>query len=78
MSEILRRICVYKYPSAASLSGREWIDFLNAHGKTKMSKKAAELLLNAPYMPETGEKDFSVTDALELKEFCKNWIGENL
>ena len=78
MSEILRRICVYKYPSAASLSGREWIEFLNAHGKTKMSKKTAELLLNAPYMPETGEKDFSVNDALELKEFCKKWIGENL
>lgn len=78
MSEILRRICVYKYPSAASLSGQDWIEFLNAHSKTKMTKKTADLLLNAPYMPETGEKDFSVADALKLKEFCKKWIGENL
>lgn len=32
MSEILRRICIFKYPEAAALFGRPWIDFLNSRG----------------------------------------------
>lgn len=77
MSEILRRICVYKYPEAAVLSGGEWIVFLNNHTKAKLNDKTADLLLNAPYMPE-GEGDFSVADVVALRLFCQKWIGENL
>lgn len=77
MSAILRRICVYKYPQAAVLNGRDWIKFLNAHSKTKLKGKTADLLLNAPYMPE-GEGKFEIADVVSLRLFCQKWIGENL
>ena len=50
MSEVLRRICVYKYKSAAALYGREWTQFLNEKCSVKLDGKAEELFLNAPYM----------------------------
>ncbi len=77
MSELLRRICVAKYPEAATLSGQKWLDFLNAGSKIKISGKPAELLLIAPYLPKE-EKRFKQADAIVLKSFCQSWIGENL
>lgn len=77
MSEILRRICIYKYPSAVSLSGKAWIDFIEDHCKNKLKKQERDLLLNAPYMPED-ITDFSSDDIDGLRLFCRNWIGENL
>lgn len=77
MSEILRRICVYKYPKATAMLGEEWLDFINQHSKDKLSSRLAPLLLNAPYLPEKAE-DFSAQDAQELRNFCRLWIGENL
>ncbi len=77
MSEVLRRICVVKYPEAAALSGQDWLDFLNDHSRLKLSGAAAELLLNAPYMPKS-EKRFNAADADGLRNFCQSWIGENL
>lgn len=77
MSEILRRICVYKYPQAAVLSGQQWIDFLNLHTRNKLSSQSAQLLLNAPYMPE-GKGGFEIADVVSLRIFCQKWIGENL
>lgn len=77
MSEILRRICVYKYPEAAALSGRAWIEFLNAHAGTALSGQAAELLINAPYVPADAESYHSA-DLEALRRFCYVWIGENL
>lgn len=77
MSAILRRICIYKYKEAATLAGREWLDFLNAHCKTKLEGKAAQLLVDAPYIkPNT--KGFSSADVVALRTFCQAWIGENL
>ena len=77
MSEILRRICVYKYPEAAALSGRAWLDFLNAHAGTALSGQAAELLINAPYVPADTES-YRSADLEALRRFCYAWIGENL
>ncbi len=78
MSEILRRICVYKYPDAAALEGQRWIDFLTGHAKkAALSKSAAALLLNAPYMPEDSH-NFATADVVVLRDFCRRWIGENL
>nr|QIM10594.1 hypothetical protein PlAlph_4860 [uncultured Alphaproteobacteria bacterium] len=77
LSEILRRICIYKYPQASSLSGQEWIDFLNSHGRTKLEGGAACLLLEAPYVnPQTSV--YNPADFEKLKVFCRSWIGENL
>lgn len=77
ISKILRRICMLKYRTAAALFGQEWLDFLNAHAKHKLYGRAAELLLNAPYVnPESNNYNRNEVD--ELREFCRDWIGENL
>ena len=77
MSEILRRICVYKYKTAAALFGMEWIEFLNRHAKEKISVKTARLLLDAPYI-SADSNAYDVQDVADLYRFCQNWIGENL
>ena len=77
ISEILRRICVYKYPEALVLSGNEWTDFLNSKSKAKLGGKTAELLVNAPYMPKNS-RTYNAQDLADLQNFCIKWIGENL
>ncbi len=77
MSEILRRICVYKYKTAAALFGMEWIEFLNRHTKEKISGKTARLLLDAPYI-NANSQVYDDKDVAELYRFCQRWIGENL
>ncbi len=77
ISTILRRICVFKYKEAAVLSGEAWLKFLNGKTKHKASGKAAELLLDAPYIRRDSQK-FAPADTQRLKEFCRNWIGANL
>ena len=77
ISEILRRICVYKYPQAAVLKGQDWINFLNDHSKSSINGKEADLLLNSPYMPSESAL-FDNNNLQKLKAFCYRWIGENL
>ena len=77
MSEILRRICVYKYPEALVLSGKDWIEFLNKKTKSKLDDKTAKLLADAPYMPKDS-KTYGSKDLANLQSFCLKWIGENL
>ena len=77
MSAILRRICVFKYKEALVLSGDKWIEFLNSKVKQPLLGKPAELLINAPYIPEN-TKGYSKQDVISVRKFCKDWIGENL
>ena len=77
MSEILRRICVFKYKEATTLMGDKWLEFLNSKSKRPLGGKASELLINAPYIPEN-TKGYSRQDIVRLRQFCKEWIGENL
>ena len=77
ISELLKRICLYKYPEAVNMFGKEWIEFLKSHSKQNLSVKAAELLSNAPYIAKNSQKYMS-ENLVELKEFAKKWIGENL
>lgn len=77
ISEILRRICVYKYPAANALYGENWVNFLNNHTKQKLPKNTVNLLINAPYIP-ANTKTFDEHDIYELTTFAKKWIGENL
>ena len=77
MSEILRRVCVYKYPEALVLTGKDWSEFLRKHSKAKLDDKTAELLINAPYMP-SNTKSYDMDVLQNLKTFCLKWIGENL
>lgn len=76
-SEILRRICVLKYPKAATLYGQDWLDFLHLHCRKKLNEAEAGLLLNAPYMDENA-KGYGAKEIKEIKQFCISWIGENL
>ena len=76
-SEILRRICVLKYPKAATLYGQDWLDFLHLHCRQKLNEAEAGLLLNAPYMSENA-KGYGAKEIKEIKQFCISWIGENL
>ena len=77
ISEILRRACIRKYPSAVALSGKEWIDFLNEHSHQKIDKTLADLLQNVPFMPEE-TSHIEPRQIKRLWQFCYAWIGENL
>lgn len=77
MSEILKRICVFKYPQAAALYGKAWLDFLNSRSKAKLSGKPAQLLIDAPYLPPR-VRGYNSADVQTLRQFCAAWIGENL
>ena len=77
MSEILRRICLNRYPEAVSLVGDEWIDFINSKTKNKLSEKSSNLLKDAPYIP-ADTKMYTEEDVKDLRIFCFEWIGENL
>lgn len=76
ISEVLRRICLYKYKSAITLFGKEWVDFLNVHSKMKLKDSVAELLVYGMYVPQN--KQYNKKDYDNLRKFAKQWIGENL
>lgn len=78
MSELLRRICAFKYKEASALYGEKWIDFLNEHTSHKISSSTADLLVSAPFMKQSEDNIQNVETAEKLKEFCKIWIGANL
>lgn len=77
ISELLRRVCIYRYPEAVALEGDSWIKFLCSKTKVKLSHQGAELLKNAPYM-NLKDHSYSVKEMQELKDFALFWIGENL
>lgn len=77
MSELLRRICVSRYPEAVAYAGRNWVNFLNEHSKNKLSSETANLLIDAPYAP-TDSTLFAADNVAELRKFCLDWIGANL
>ena len=77
ISELLRRVCVYRYPEAVSLEGEEWLKFLQKHTKKQADKESASLLLNAPYInPE--KNSYTTQQLADLISFAQYWIGENL
>ncbi len=76
MSEILRRICLKKYPEAVAFSGKEWINFLQSKTKYVLSEPARELLQTAPYRKKDDFSDGKTV--IELRKFCFAWVGENL
>ena len=77
MSEILRRICVYKYPKAAVLINNDWVQFLNSHSRYKLDDETSHILLNAPYM-KPQKLSQNIDSLKKLRDFCLKWIGENL
>jgi len=76
-SELLRRICVYKYPEASVMAPSEWVRFLDAHCSQKISQRAYFLLADAPYIAKNSTI-YNAADFEQLRAFCRRWIGENL
>ena len=76
ISNLLRRICIGKYPEASSLYGKDWVEFLTKKN-IPISKDAASLLIYAPFMDKNTKK-YKIKTIEEIKDFCKKWIGDNL
>lgn len=76
ISELLRRVCKIRYKKAISLYGSDWAIFLNTHAKKKLSDAQMDILINAPYAPETYQvlRD----DFISIKNFAKQWVEINL
>ena len=77
ISELLRRICIYRYPQAVALSGEDWWNFIARHSQVKLSTSSKDLLLNAPYMNIKSQK-YQTQNLQEITSFAQSWIGENL
>ncbi len=77
MSEILRRICLKKYPEAVAYTGKKWTDFLAQKSKKTLSENSVTLLQTAPFRTRD-DNTFSEQDIDDLRKFCFSWIGENL
>ncbi len=77
ISQLLKRVCAFKYKNALALYGKDWINFLNTHSHKPISEKSAELLMFAPFM-DKHNSTYLATDAEDIKHFAKTWIGANL
>lgn len=76
ISELLRRICKLKYPSAVSLYGQEWSNFLSTKTPFKLPKQLLNLLTNAPYAPK--ELEISKSDFELIQKFAVSFAEANL
>ncbi len=70
---LLRRLALMRYPrkQIASLTGKNWIDFLDNSGNTQdFSKGAGRVLADVPYLAQMPEK----IDIKELSRVVKKWV----
>ena len=72
ISKLLRRVAITRFPRSevASLSGQDWIDFLNqsVNHKIKLESETAQTLLHAPY------SQHSENNIPPLLDFVEHWI----
>jgi hypothetical protein len=77
MSELLRRVCVRRYPEAVALKGEQWLEFLKSKTSHELDARTANLLKDAPFIPENSDT-YGIEDVQNLRSFCDRWLGENL
>lgn len=77
MSELLRRVCVRRYPEAVAFKGEQWLEFIKSKTAHKLDEKTANLLKDAPFIPENSDT-YGIEDVQNLRSFCDRWLGENL
>jgi hypothetical protein len=72
LSVLLRRVCVSRYPrvDVASLTGAEWMSFLDRNRESKVFSEGAGIVL----MTEPYRKNPDV-DANALLSCCRSWIA---
>lgn len=71
LSALLRRICISIYPreQVASLTGQDWLNFLNRQlNDGRFTEGAGKLLVEAPY-----RKDMDC-DLTALLRICEDWL----
>ena len=74
---LLRQLAIHYYPrnKIASLTGIDWLDFLDKSGNTSgFSKGAGRILIEAPYQPETLSKQAQNFNKEEFFPLIRRWI----
>lgn len=77
ISELLRRICLWRYPEAVALMGDGWLAFIKQKSQHTLSVGGAELLKNAPYI-NPQKHSYTSENLTDLIQYTRYWIGENL
>jgi hypothetical protein len=71
-NEVLKRYCLKQYPSAVSLSGLAWINFLIRHSeKTFFNEELAHAMSEGLY------QEHCQCDADKLYNACVSWLKNN-
>ncbi len=72
VSQLLRRVALTRWPApqVAGLTGREWLEFLDANGGEFMDSTAGQVLRHAAYRAEV----VSAADAERLHQAARDWI----
>ena len=76
ISTLLRRVALQRYARTrvASLTGSDWLRFLdNTGGAGKFEKGVGQILEAGPYQPQTRE-----VPAAELLALARQWLRKNL
>lgn len=77
INTLMRQLAINYYPRniIASLTGANWLDFLDLSGKTKnFSRGAGRILIDAPYQPEDhagGLQNFNKDEFIPL---IRRWV----
>lgn len=80
INTLLRQLAVNFYPRSkiASLTGSQWLQFLDQSGKTnEFSKGAGRILIDAPYQPDNsdGLSNFNKDEFIPL---VRRWVKKML
>lgn len=74
LSVLLRRLSISAFPrsESASLTGEQWLQFLDGSlPNAPFSKGAGRILMDAPYRPAVKDEELS-----PLLEVCRQWIEQ--
>jgi len=74
LSILLRRLSISAYPrqSSASLTGEDWLQFLDTPlADAAFTKGAGRILIEAPYRPEVKEEELP-----PLIDLCQEWVDK--
>jgi hypothetical protein len=75
LSTLMRRASISFYPrsTAASLTGNDWLKYLDSRSQRKdFEQGSGRILASAPYLPANSSID---TDPEDLLSLCENWLS---
>jgi hypothetical protein len=78
LSILMRRASISFHPrsEAASLTGKNWLDYLDSTSKQPgFNQEAGQLLISAPYLPaDHTTSNETAANAEVLVRLCENWL----